>query len=94
MLQKLQNLSTWSSKKILQRMIESTIFPQKGREKCILPTNQAEIQHSTKIKTNIKERKMKTYQKESRGRTGSGVVLQRMNLVKSQRRRAQMLRGL
>jgi len=36
-------------------MIESTGFPQKGREKCILVTNQAENQHSTKIKTKKKE---------------------------------------
>jgi len=39
----------------LQRMIESTIFAQKGCEQCILATNQAENQPSTKIKTKKKE---------------------------------------
>jgi len=53
-------------------MIESTGFPQKGREKYILATNQAENQHSTKIKTKKKEDLP-----EVKFESGSGFVLRR-----------------
>jgi len=62
-------------------MIESTIFSQKGREKCSLATK-AEKQPSTKIKTKKKEDSL-----EVKFKCESGFVIRRTYLTSSQYRR-------
>jgi len=59
-------------------MIESIVSPQKGREKCILATNQAEYQRSTKIrkrKPTLSKKKKDLLEGKLGGRIGSGFVL-------------------